>query len=110
VRKKPDGRESALGIVLSLVGSVLGAALSWWTDGGFLPIYLAALVAIGISLALPVKFRPWPVFFVTIPMILWGLAAIFIPLVGGGTLLALLNFPLAAMFVGGSLTLFDAAW
>jgi hypothetical protein len=110
VRVKPDRRESVLGIALCVVASALGAAFSWSTDGGFLPIYIAGLAAIGVAALLPVKFRPWPVFPVTVPMILWGLAAIFIPVVGGATILALINVPLAAIFVAGSLVLFDAAW
>jgi hypothetical protein len=109
MRRKPDARESAFGLGICLLGNVLGAALSWWGEG-FLPIY--AFAAIGLICALPlrVKHRPWPLLLPALAMVLWGVAAAFIPLVGGASLLALLHAPIAMTIIIGTVLVFDAAW
>ena len=110
MRVKPDSRESQLGLLLCFAGCALGAAFSWWTDYGWIPIYLAGLAFIVLALPFPVKFRPWPLFPVTIVMILFGIGVPFVALFAGGSFIHLLNFPLAAAYVAGTLVVFDAAW
>jgi hypothetical protein len=107
---KPDRRESMLGLALCLLGCAAGAAFSWWTEFGWLPVYLAGLAFIAMALPFPTKFRPWPLLPLTIVMILFGVGTVFIGLFAGGGVFALLNFPLAAAYVAGTLVVFDAAW
>jgi hypothetical protein len=110
VRTKPDRRESMLGLALCLLGCAIGAAFSWWTDFGWLPVYLAGLAFIAVALPFPTKLRPWPLFPPTIMMILWGIGIVFIGLFAGGGVLAVINLPFAAAYVAGTLVVFDAAW
>jgi hypothetical protein len=105
----PDERESRLGLAICVFGGVAGMALSWF-EFGWMPVYVLGLVAVAIAAVLPARFRPWALFVAVVPVILWGVGVVFIALFAGGSLLHLLNFPIAAFFVAGTIVVFDAAW